>query len=64
MRRVDPEGIVIRALQLKVTHRIFYHVRGPLALWHMDGNHKLIRWGFVIHGAIDGYSRKVMYLSW
>ena len=21
------------------------------------------RWGFVIHGAIDGYSRKVMYLS-
>ena len=21
------------------------------------------RWGFVIHGAIDGYLRKVMYLS-
>ena len=23
----------------------------------------IFRWGFVIHGAIDGYSRKVMYLS-
>ena len=43
MRRVDPDGIVIRALQLKVTHRRVYNVRGPLALWHMDGNHKLIR---------------------
>ena len=45
MRRVDPDGIVIRALQLKVTHRRVYKVRGPLALWHMDGNHKLIRLG-------------------
>lgn len=43
MRRVDPDGVVIRALQLKVTHRRAYNVRGPLALWHMDGNHKLIR---------------------
>lgn len=43
MRRVDPDGIVIRALQLKVTHRRVYNVRGPLALWHMDGNHTLIR---------------------
>ena len=29
---------------------------------HIDGNHKLIRWGFVIHGGIDGFSRK-MYLT-
>ena len=29
---------------------------------HIDGNHKLIRWGFVIHGGIDGFSRKIMYL--
>ena len=28
----------------------------------MDGNHKLIRWGLVIHGCIDGYSRRIMYL--
>lgn len=29
---------------------------------HIDGNHKLIRWRFVIHGGIDGYSRKIVYL--
>ena len=28
----------------------------------MDGHHKLIRWRFVIHGAIDGYSRVVVFL--
>ena len=28
---------------------------------HIDGNYKLICWGFVIHRAIDGISRKIMY---
>ncbi len=27
-----------------------------------DGNHKLIRWRMVTHGAIDGYSRLVVFL--
>lgn len=43
MRRCDPEGTVVRALQIRVTHRRSYSVRAPLSLWHMDGNHKLIR---------------------
>ena len=43
MRRTDPEGTFVRALQLKVTHRRVYNVQGPLALWHIDGNHKLKR---------------------
>ena len=30
---------------------------------HIDGHHKLIRWRFVIHGGIDGYSRKIVYLK-
>ena len=29
----------------------------------MDANHKLIRWTFVVHGAIDGFSRTIIYLS-
>ena len=29
----------------------------------MDGNHMLIRWRFVVHGCIDGYSRTVLYLK-
>ena len=28
----------------------------------MDGNHKLIKWRFVLHGAIDGYSRVITFL--
>lgn len=36
-----------------------YKVSQPNALWHIDGHHKLITWGFVIHGCVDGYSRKV-----
>ncbi|CAL8397689.1 unnamed protein product [Boreogadus saida] len=37
-------------------------VQGPNSLWHIDGNHKLIRWRMVIHGGIDGYSRLVVFL--
>lgn len=44
MRRTDPEGTVVRALQIRVTHRRSYNVRAPMSLWHMDGNHKLIRY--------------------
>ena len=29
----------------------------------MDGHHKLIRWRFVIHGCIDGFSRCVVFLQ-
>lgn len=29
---------------------------------HIDGHHKLIRWRFVIHGCIDGYSRLITYI--
>ena len=29
----------------------------------VTGNHKLIRWRFVIHGAIDGYSRSIVFLK-
>ena len=39
--RVDPEGSIMRRLrQLRRRH---YSVPGPQHLWHMDGNHKLIR---------------------
>ncbi len=39
------------------------YVPHPNAVCHIDGNMSLIRWGFVIHGGIDGYSRMVTYLS-
>lgn len=41
VRRVDPEGVTRRWIQ--TVHRRRYSVYGPNALWHIDGNHKLIR---------------------
>ena len=29
----------------------------------LDGHHKLVRWRFVTHGGIDGYSRIVVFLK-
>ena len=42
MRRVDPEGVILRTLQSRPVVRRKYKVPGPLSLWHHDGNHKLI----------------------
>ena len=44
MRRVNPVGVLLRALELRTIHRRRYQVYGLLALWHIDGNHKLIRY--------------------
>ena len=60
MWRVDAKEVLLRSINLK--HRRQYSVPGPLSLWHVDGNHKLISFGFVIHGAINGYSRRIVYL--
>lgn len=62
LRTVDPVGTVCRGLGINIIQRRVYSVPAPMALWHIDGNHKLIRWRIVIHGGIDGYSRKIMYL--
>ncbi len=59
--RVDPWGVQQRSRRL--LHRRKYSVPGPNSLWHIDGNHKLVRWRIVIHGGIDGYSRIPVYLA-
>ena len=40
-----------------------YSVPWANSLWHIDGHHSLVRWKFVIHGCIDGFSRKIMFLQ-
>ena len=40
-----------------------YKVPTPNAFWHLDTNHKLIAWKFVIHGCVDGFSRLQMHLD-
>ena len=41
-RRVDPCGSMMR--RLRAINRRQYRVNGPGALWHIDGNHKMIRY--------------------
>nr|XP_055037085.1 uncharacterized protein LOC129424440 [Misgurnus anguillicaudatus] len=60
--RTNPVGAAQRVTTRRL-HRRVYKVAGPNALWHLDGNHKLIRWRIVIHGGIDGYSRLVVFLK-
>ena len=61
IRVQDPIAVLLRWTM--ATTRRKYSVPGPNALWHIDGLHKLIRWGFVVHGCIDGFSRMITYLK-
>lgn len=61
IHRVDHENTVSR--RSDVIKRRVYEVPHPNALWHVDGNHKLIHWRCVIHACIDGFSRTVIYIN-
>ena len=58
--RIDPVDSGIRWASL--IRRRKYSVPGPNSLWHIDGHHSLVNWGFVIHGGIDGFSRLIIFL--
>ena len=57
LRRHNRVGGLLR--HRRAIRRRKYHSTRPNALWHCDGHHKLILWGIVIHGFIDGYCRTV-----
>lgn len=60
MARLDPGNAALRWGAV-VTRRT-YLVPWPNSLWHLDGHHSLIHWGLVVHGCIDGFSRRIMFL--
>ena len=61
IHRVDPAGVAEK--KSKAVKRRVYHVSYPNDVWHIDGNHKLIKWRFVVHGGIDGFSCLIMFLE-
>ncbi|KAI7789967.1 hypothetical protein IRJ41_014317 [Triplophysa rosa] len=61
LTQIDPAAAA-RRWSSAIARRV-YHVPHPNSLWHIDGNMRLIRWGFVVHGAIDGKSRLITYLT-
>ncbi|XP_034065330.1 uncharacterized protein LOC117552520 isoform X2 [Gymnodraco acuticeps] len=63
MHRVDSVGVLARMTRMGCVVRRTYTVPYPKYMVHIDTNHKLIRYNFVIFGGIDGYSRKIMYLK-
>ena len=60
IKSLDAENVMLRSSH-RLVRRMYTSV-GPNYLWHIDGYDKLKPFGFAIHGAIDGYSRKIMWL--
>ena len=60
IHEVDHERTVCR--RSNVIKRCTYSVPAPNAMWHVDGNHKLIRWRLVVHAGVDGFSRTIVYI--
>ena len=61
LQELDPEGV--QARKKKRLRRRIYSVPGPDHLWHIDGYDKLKPYGFSIHGCIDGFSRRLIWLE-
>ena len=61
LKAIDPEETEFRKKN-RLKRRV-YRNPGPNHTWHLDGYDKLKNWGFPIHGAIDGFSRKIVWLK-
>lgn len=61
IKSLNPEGVILR--KKRRLHRRKYVSRGPNYAWHIDGHDKLKPFGFSIHGCIDGFSRKLIWLE-
>lgn len=57
MQHINPLGQIIR-YQATIKRRV-YEAPQSNYVWNIDGHHKLIQWGIIIHGMIDGFCRTV-----
>ncbi|CAG2197893.1 unnamed protein product [Mytilus edulis] len=58
---IDTDGVNARRRRRLI--RRSYNSRGPNDCLHVDGYDKLKPFGISIHGCIDGFSRKIMWLT-
>ncbi|CAL9699776.1 unnamed protein product [Knipowitschia caucasica] len=58
---IDPEGTETR--RSRRLHRRAYFAKGPNFVWHVDSYDKLKPFGICINGAIDGFSRRMLWLN-
>ena len=61
MRVIDGQAVERRRKRRLLRRR--YICPGPNYVWHIDGYDKLKPFGFAIHGAIDGFSRRILWLE-
>jgi len=61
LKALNPDGVEQRSSRR--LRRRQYRSQGPNYIWHVDGYDRLKPYGFCIHGAIDGYSRRTMWLE-
>lgn len=61
LKIIDRDGVVRRSRRRLV--RRSYYSPGPNYCLHIDGYDKLKPYGISIHGCVDGFSRKVLWLS-
>ena len=61
IKELDPAGEQSRSS--KRLRRREYRGKGPNYIWHIDGNDKLKAFGFCTHGAINDYSRRILWLE-
>ena len=60
---IDGLGCALRYHD-SIQHRHYQSTQSDaiyMYMYHIDGNHKLISWGFVIHGIIDGHDHMVCF---
>ena len=60
LKVLDADGVELRSPH-RLARRVYFSV-GPNYLWHMDRYDKIKPYGFEIYDAIDGFSRKILWL--
>ena len=61
MREVDPRGVELR--KHRRLHRRTYVSPGANFCWHINGYDRLKPFGFSMHGCVDGFSRRILWLE-
>ena len=61
LKEIGPVGS--ETCHARTLRRRIYISSGPNVVWHANGYNKLKPYGFPIHGAIDGFSRRVLWLD-
>jgi hypothetical protein len=62
LQQLDPEGTAKRHPKARKVPKAEYIVPGPNYLWSLDGHDKFRNYGIEIYGAIDAYSRRIIWL--